>query len=70
MNATTETRRTDWIRNKFSPELIYRIWQQFDGRRWSQRHEWLNMDGTTRMDDWIDGAAGWCLGSMPASQAI
>ena len=55
-----ETRHTDWIVNG---DLTYRIWQEFDGVRWFQRHEWKNADGSTRMDDWIRGAAGWCPGS-------
>ena len=43
--------------------VAYRIWQQFDGLRWFQRHEWKRADGSVEMDIWINGVAGWCDGS-------
>ena len=66
---TTETRVTDSVQCKNGPWytdlsngglVSYRIWQQFDGLRWFQRHEWTNVDGTVRMDEWIPGARAWC----------
>jgi len=73
-----ETRCTDWTKcvdGPWYPSLsggglvAYRIWQQFDGLRWFQRHEWKNADGSTELENWIDGAAGWCVNSKPVAQA-
>lgn len=72
---TTEIRRTDWIQCKDGPWYpsaphggiaAYRIWTQFDGRTWWQRHEWKNADGSTRMNEWIHGH-GHCVDSGPIS---
>ena len=65
--TTIETRRTNWIVNAVDQGLVYRIWQQFDGMRWFQRHEWKLADGSIRMDDWIRGAAGWCPAAAQVS---
>lgn len=65
----TETKVTDWEECKDGPWypslphggfVAYRIWKQFDGMRWFQRHEWKRADGTIEMADWIHGASGWC----------
>lgn len=64
-NETRVTPWTDCIDGPWHPSLpnggvaAYRIWQQFNGREWFQRHEWRNADGTTSMDAWINGAKGW-----------
>lgn len=47
----------------------YRIWQQHDGRRWFQRHEWLHADDTTRVEPWIDGVAYWSAEAVPIEEA-
>lgn len=76
MNA--ETRRTDWIACKDGPwypnlshggYVAYRIWQQFDGRNWFQRHEWKHADSTTSLEDWIDGARAFSTGAIPVTDA-
>ncbi|WMT88245.1 hypothetical protein NO932_06450 [Pelagibacterium sp. 26DY04] len=70
-----ETKVTDWDPCKNGPwypslphggYVAYRIWQQFDGLRWFQRHEWKNADGSTEMEDWIKGVSGWCTSAKPA----
>jgi hypothetical protein len=64
-----DTRRTEWHICKDGPwypilshggYVAYRIWQQFDGLRWFQRHEWKRADGSFEMQPWIKGAEGWC----------
>ena len=32
----------------------YRIWLETNGREWWQRHEWINKDGSSWIEDWID----------------
>jgi len=73
----SETRVTDWQTCKDGPWypslphggfVAYRIWQQTDGMRWFQRHEWKRSDGSLEMEKWIDGARGWCLDAKPAPQ--
>lgn len=63
-----ETRRTDWNECKDGPwypsmshggYVAYRIWQQFDGMRWFQRHEWKAANGSTEIEKWISGVSGW-----------
>jgi len=63
-----EERITDWIECKDGPwwttlpfggYKAYRIYQQFDGMRWHQKHEWLRVDGKTEDDGWIAGVDGW-----------
>lgn len=77
MTQATETRVTEWQEcadGPWYPSMShgglthYRIWQQFDGMRWFQRHEWKRANGTTEMQDWISGGAGWCETAMPAEQ--
>lgn len=72
----TETRATDWQECKGGPWypslshggfVAYRIWQQFDGLRWFQRHEWKRADGTTELESWIAGASGWCPSARPVA---
>lgn len=46
--------------------VSYRIWQQTDGRRWWQRHEWTRADGSIQMDGWIPGIVAW----LPGSQTV
>lgn len=74
--SNIETRVTDWHKCQNGPWyptmphggfVSYRIWQQFDGRRWSQRHEWKHADGSVDVERWIDGAAGWCVDAMPVA---
>lgn len=43
-----------------------RIWQEFDGRRWFQMHEWRYRDGTMWAEGWIDGVQGWSREARPA----
>ncbi len=71
---TIETRVTDWFECKDGPWypnmkhgglVSYRIWQQFDGMRWFQRHEWKAADGSTDTQEWINGVKDWCLGAHP-----
>lgn len=63
-----ETRLTPWehcVDGPWHPGLrhggyvAYRIWVQFDGLRWYQRHEWKCADGSTEFDPWIKGAQEW-----------
>lgn len=65
-----ETRVSRWDELKGAPWsgglVAYRVWKQFDGMRWFQRHEWKRADGTTEMDAWIRGAEGFSEGSVPA----
>ena len=74
MTIATDTRATDWQECKNGPwypnlthggTTHYRIWQQFDGMRWFQRHEWKHANGACEMQDWIPGANGWCPSSAP-----
>jgi hypothetical protein len=75
MAVSTETRVNDWFSVEGSPAWVgsgisaYRVWQQFDGRRWHQRHEWKRADGSTDLENWIDGASGWCVGSVKMAEA-
>ena len=78
MERQTGTRVTDWCKcadGPWYPSLphggfvAYRIWQQFDGLRWFQRHEWKYADGSTRMDDWINGVASWSADAAPVEEA-
>lgn len=73
-----ETRVTDWQSCKDGPwysslphggYVAYRIWQQCDGLRWFQRHEWKRADGTLEMEAWIDGARGWSVSAKPVALA-
>ena len=66
--ASGNTRRTDWVvctNGPWYPTMdhggfsAYRIWKEFDGRGWFQRHEWKHGDGSTEMDDWIPTFAGF-----------
>lgn len=71
-----DTRATDWQECKEGPwypslphggYTHYRIWQQFDGMRWFQRHEWKRADGSLEMEGWISsGVTGWCQSSRAA----
>lgn len=72
---TKQTQVTEWTpcaNGPWYPTLshggyvAYRIWQEFDGRAWFQRHEWKRADGTLEMENWIRGAAGWSAGSIAA----
>lgn len=45
-----------------------RIWQEFDGVRWWQMHEWRNLDGSTSADGWIIGSRGWSPTATPATE--
>lgn len=67
-HANPQTKVTTWVTCKDGPwypcpphggYVAYRIWQQFDGLRWFQRHEWKRADGSLEMDEWIPGFAGW-----------
>lgn len=69
-----ETRVTDWFECKDGPWyptmkngglVAYRIWQQFDGMRWFQRHEWKAADGSIDIQEWINGAKDWCPSAHP-----
>lgn len=71
-----ETKVTDWQQCKDGPwypslpgggYVAYRIWEQFDGRRWFQRHEWKFADGSTQLEDWIDGVSGWSPSAKPVA---
>ena len=62
MNTETDTRVTDltkcvdgpWYPGlKHGGYTHYRIWQQFDGLRWFQRHEWKFSNGSAEMEGWI-----------------
>lgn len=62
--TTIETRRTDWLSlDGVSP---FRIWKQFDGLRWFQRHEWRKADGSVEMDEWIPSFGPWSKGMNEA----
>jgi hypothetical protein len=72
----TETRVTEWLPctgGPWYPELphggfaAYRIWQEFDGRSWFQRHEWKRADGSLEMEKWIPGVSGWCSDATPVA---
>jgi hypothetical protein len=71
-----ETRVTDWVSTdgrqawESSDIASYRIWQQFDGLRWFQRHEWKYKDGSSDAESWIKGASGWCAGSKVVSEEM
>lgn len=81
MDRKVETRVTDWSECKDGPWYpglshggyrSYRIWKQFDGLRWFQRHEWKCADGSIEMEDWIDssvGAWGCCVETVEADAA-
>ena len=67
-----ETRVSEWVTCNGGPwypglshggYTEYRIWQQFDGLRWFQRHEWQTASGLAEIDEWIAGADGWINGS-------
>lgn len=71
----TETRVTEWQECKDGPwypglshggYTHYRIWQQFDGLRWFQRHEWSRADGSSEMGNWINGIRNWVSSATPA----
>lgn len=73
-----ETKVTDWSICKDGPwyselphggTVAYRIWQQFDGLRWFQRHEWKHADGSIELDGWINGARGWTAGAQSIALA-
>lgn len=68
MAHAIETKVTDWTECKDGPwhhsmshggYVAYRVWQQFDGMRWFQRHEWKAANGSTELDAWISGVKGW-----------
>lgn len=64
---TIETRRTDWLTiDGLAP---YRIWTQFDGLRFFQRHEWRNADGSTEIEGWIPGGTCHVAGGKSAEAA-
>lgn len=74
MKPRIETRCTDWWSVEGRPGwegsdiAAYRIWEQFDGLRWFQRHEWKFKDGTTRLQDWINSIPGWLPHSRPLAK--
>lgn len=64
----TDIRRTEWIACKDGPWypgldhggfVAYRIWKEFDGRKWWQRHEWKCANGTVTMENWIHSLDGF-----------
>ena len=68
-----DTRVSEWVTCKDGPwypglphggYTEYRIWQQFDGLRWFQRHEWNTVNGVPELDEWIAGADGWLPSAM------
>jgi hypothetical protein len=70
---SSETRVTSWVacaEGPWHPTMphggfaAYRIWQRVSPWGWEQRHEWKRADGSTAMDPWIRGAAGWCPGAV------
>jgi len=78
MATAAETRVTPWTECKDGPWYpglsnggysAYRIWQQFDGLRWFQRHEWKCADGSVETDEWIRGAEGWSPHAVAAKEA-
>lgn len=78
MGIKAETRVTDWqkcVNGPWYPSLThggfiaYRIWTQFDGVRWFQRHEWKCADGSIQTDEWINGIQGWSANSQPVEPA-
>lgn len=69
-----ETRVTGWVTCSDGPWYpsmthggfaAYRVWQQADGHRWHQRHEWKHADGTTEIERWINGVTGWLPDAIP-----
>lgn len=67
-----ETRVTPWVDVTSRPEWAgtkiagYRIWQQTDGRRWWQRHEWtFRGRNSTELEDWISGVTDWLPHAIP-----
>lgn len=76
MNKAIETKVTEWsecVNGPWYPSMshggyvAYRIWQQFDGMRWFQRHEWKRADGSLEMQDWINGVQGFLPNSINIS---
>lgn len=65
-----ETRRTGEFAFGHYGIRAYRIWQQFDGRRWFQRHEWIRNDGSSEFDNWIDGHKAWASDAQPVEDAV
>ena len=61
----TDIRHTNWVPFGHHGYSHYRIWQEFNGRDWFQRHEWKRDDGSLSLDDWIPGAKGWCIDAQP-----
>lgn len=68
-NTNTETRVTSWVEFGHYGLTHYRIWTQQDGRHWFQRHEWKSADGSTVLEDWINGLPGHAFGSHPVETA-
>jgi len=49
--------------------VAVRIWQEFDGVRWWQMHEWQRPDGTTDASQgWIVGVRGWSPQARPTAE--
>jgi len=68
-----DTRVTEWIECNNGPwypnmkhggYVRYRIWQQFDGLRWHQRHEWQRADSSIEISEWIAGSGPFIDGSQ------
>jgi hypothetical protein len=78
MGNNVETRVAGWFDCKGGPwypglshggYVAYRIWQQFDGLRWFQRHEWKRSDGTLEIEKWIAGVSGFLPSSQQSADA-
>lgn len=66
-----ERRVTPWKPLWFeSPHCSHvRIWQEFDGVRWWQMHEWRNLDGSSDASQgWIIGTRGWSPNAIAANE--
>lgn len=65
MAPQTETRVSPWVSTAGRPAwddsdiAAYRVWTQFDGLRWFQRHEWERKDGSIVLDGWINSGRGF-----------
>lgn len=63
------TQVTDWTDYGHYGFAAYRIWTQFDGRSWWQRHEWKREDGSIDLQDWIPSIPGHAHNSRPVASA-
>ncbi|WP_099863859.1 hypothetical protein [Pararhizobium haloflavum] len=68
---SVERRVTPWKSLWFKSDHYthVRIWQEFDGVRWWQMHEWRREDGSSFAENWIIGTRGWSKNAAAATEA-